>query len=151
MIGRRAIGMALALGAAACHADPGPPAGLMPLDGPLPAVVANRTPLPGCGFERAGQSGPWNEAARWCFVEAAAAGRPAEFATRVLSVEGDPIQFVYRVLGPGSFEVFVDATRDAWGSGRWEAYRCTHLAIIQDEARRPDFSMDDSCRPVAFD
>jgi hypothetical protein len=140
-----AVGVLLALAAGSCGDVEAPLVGVIPLDGPLPAAVADRTALPACGFERPGMAGPWNEPARRCFVDAAAAGRPAEFATRLTTVEGDPIQFVYRVLGPGSLEVFVDATKDSWGSGRWEWYRCPHLAIVPNDRPTPNFGVDESC------
>ena len=112
----------------------------------LPAAVANRTELPSCGVEQAiRQDGPWNAVARACFWEAYLAGQPAEFASTRLTMEGDPITTIYRVLGDERVELFIDATQDRWGSGTWEHAACTTLVPIVGGMPEPDFGGDESC------
>ena len=119
--------------------DPGPGDG-------RPRSVADRVPLPSCGVERATtQTGPWNVDARVCFAAAYRSRSPAEFVTTRPSVEGDPVRTVFRVLGPGSAEVFFDSTGDAWSSGGWEHATCPVLVIIESARPGPDFTIDERC------
>ena len=81
--------------------DPGPSGGSIILDGNVPDSIRDRAPLASCGVERATtQDGPWNLDARRCFLVASGDGRSAEFASTRLSIEGDPVRMVFRVLGP---------------------------------------------------
>lgn len=97
-----------------------------------PSQVALRDPLPVCGIEQS--SGPGNtpsEAVRRCFLEAFMEGRPAEVVIILTTIEGDPITTIYRTRPGQPIEVFVDSTRDTFGSGAWETYGCTGLHEIQ--------------------
>jgi hypothetical protein len=63
------------------------------------------------------------------------AGQPAEFTSTRPTVEGDPIVYVVRVLGPGAFEVVADNTADAFAAARSRAVtsvRCSSLARALD-------------------
>jgi hypothetical protein len=111
-----------------------------------PVVVASRTLLPSCGVENATrQDGPWNEPGRTCFWGAYQAQRQAEFATTRLSIEGDPITSIYRILGAGRVEVFIDQTQDHWSAGGWLRLDCSALVAIDSTAPTPDFGPGDSC------
>ena len=86
------------------------------------------------GFEE--PSGPEIE----CFDEALRRGTGAEVVVRHTTQEGDPIVSYYRWRpDEGGLEIFIDATQDASGSGRWEhavcpaATRFSHLGDC-DEA-----------------
>lgn len=113
----------------------------------VPPAVADRTVLPSCGSERAtSQHGPWNEAARICFWDAYRAHRPAEFASTQLTTEGDPITSIYRVLGAGLVEIFIDSTQDRFASDRgWQRLDCSTLATVHSLALAPDFGPDNTC------
>ena len=111
-----------------------------------PAAVVNRTVLPGCGVEIATrQDGPWNEAARACFWAAYQSHRQAEIATTQLTIEGDPVTSIYRILGAGHVEVFIDQTQDHWSAGGWLRLDCPALAAIDSAAPAPDFGPGDNC------
>lgn len=110
-----------------------------------PPEVANRVVLPPCGGENATtQRGPWNQPGRECFWEAYLAHHPAEFISTRLSIEGDPITSIYRVLGGGRVEVFVDDSRDRYPAvGGWARLDCSALATPGSLAPPPDFGPDD--------
>ena len=111
-----------------------------------PPAVANRTPLPSCGVEQATrQDGPWDDTARACFWEAYSAQRPAEIASTRLTTEGDPLTTIYRVLGPGRVEVFINQTHDRYSAGGWLRLDCSTLARTDSTTPAPDFGPDDSC------
>jgi hypothetical protein len=97
-----------------------------------PAQVNLRDPLPFCGIEQS--SGPGNvpdETIRRCFLDAFTEARPAELVIILTTIEGDPIGMIYRTRPGQPIEVFVDSTRDKFGSGAWETYGCTGLHEIQ--------------------
>lgn len=143
----RSVAAAICLLVAAC----GPPpssisADTIVLGGTVPPDVARRIPLPACGIETATtQAGPWNVEARQCFLAAYRAGRPAELLVTRPTVEGDPIRTLFRILGPGRAEVFVDSTRDAWSARTWERFVCPSLVVSFDGSPQPDFGMDETC------
>ena len=117
----------------------------------MPPAVANRLVLPTCGTERTTTPhGPWNEAARACFVDAYRAQRPAEFVSTSLTTEGDPITSIYRVLPAGQIEIFIDSTQDRFaGNGRgWQQLECSTL-FIADSPGSPvpaiDLGPDNTC------
>ena len=112
----------------------------------VPEVVRSRSNLPSCGVENAtSQNGPWNAEGRSCFLNAYQKGQPAEFTSTRLTIEGDPITSIYRVLGPGKVEIFVDTTRDKFGAPGWTRLDCATLAASQTIGTQPDFGPDDSC------
>lgn len=63
------------------------------------------------------------EAAR-CFLDAHLARIPAVVVDSTHTDEGDPIVTVHRTSAEGDYDYLVDATRDAFGSGRWERGTC---------------------------
>ncbi len=107
--------------------------------------VAQRTPLPSCGSETTTQDSGFNVEGRRCFWDAYLAGRPAEFVSTRPSIEGDPITTIYRVLGPGRIEVWIDATKDRFGSGTWEKLTCRSLRLVKGGRVEPDFGPDETC------
>lgn len=147
----RMITVALLVIIAGCDAfvprdvDPGP-SGSIVLDGNVPEAVRSRQPLPSCGVERATrQDGPWNLEARRCFLAAYRAAQPAEFASTLLTIEGDPFRMVFRVLGSGRIEVFIDSTQDAWSAKTWLHLACRELALIDGAPAQPAFGPDETC------
>jgi hypothetical protein len=110
--------------------------------------VAHREPLPSYGREVISQRMGYDVEGRRRFWAAYQAGQPAEFTSTRPSVEGDPVTTIYRVLGPGRVEVFVDATHDRFGSGRWEKYACKGLRKVEGSDVDPDFSGDATCVEV---
>ena len=90
----------------------------------VPDWVANRQPLESCGEEVLEQAQPFARAARECLFQAFLDGRAAELISTQPTIEGDPITRYIRVHENGVVEIFVDATRDRFGSGAWERIRC---------------------------
>jgi hypothetical protein len=105
--------------------------------GKPPDWVEQRTPLPLCGEETAGQV---DSAARRCLLEAFQSGGEGELISTMTTVEGDPITRYVRVYADGVVEIFHDATRDRYGSGRWERLRCRALVPVE-ETNTPDSYM----------
>jgi hypothetical protein len=110
-----------------------------------PAVVVNRPALPSCGQESVSRSAGFNVEARSCFWDAYQHGRPAEFISTELTTEGDPVTSMYRVLPLGNVEVFIDSTKDKYGSGTWTKQACQTLQAVTTRDVVPDFGIDDSC------
>ena len=124
----------------------------------LPSVppdwVANRNPLDLCGEEDVGRDGGFDVEARRCLLDAYRAGRGAELISTMTSVEGDEIVRYVRVHENGTVEIFVDATRDRYGSGEWERLTCERLTPV-DEFNGPDLSfppeqvfVEEACQPA---
>jgi hypothetical protein len=112
----------------------------------VPSIVVDRTPLPSCGTENATtQRGPWNSTARTCFWSAYEAGTPAEFISTRLTIEGDAVMTIYRVLAAHRVELFVDSTKDRYGFPGWTRLRCSSLSLAAVDDPRPDFGPDNSC------
>jgi hypothetical protein len=92
-----------------------------------PEAVRNLASLEFCGseqFQGSNLAQSLNEAARRCFLDRYGSGRPAVFVMEQTSVEGDPIVTIYHSTTDKHVELFVDATRDSFGSGKWESQRC---------------------------
>ena len=92
-----------------------------------------------CGAER-NRNEPQrkiNAAARRCFLEGNAAHRPVVFVLSQTSVEGDPIVTIYRSDDTGRIEVLIDATRDKFGSGKWERQHCNSVTTKFPDAQVP--------------
>ena len=89
-----------------------------------PDWVTLRNPLPACGVEEGVEL---DLGARTCILEAHEAGDTGELISRMTSIEGDPIVRYTRVHANGVVEIFHDATRDRFGSGRWERLVCERL------------------------
>lgn len=99
---------------------------------PPPEVVA-RPPLPSCGHEvtiRLLEGDVHDAEARACLWNAYQAGEPAEFISITVSVEGGRILEIWRVVGPGDIELYVDSTHDFAGGPGWQLYRCVSLEGI---------------------
>jgi hypothetical protein len=116
--------------------------------GLLPSVqpewVVNRKPLESCGQEQVGHGEGTDVAARTCLLEGFEGGRGAELISTVTSVEGDPITRFVRVHENGTVEIFVDATRDQFGSGAWERLVCERLLPVAEVNDPPDLVFPDS-------
>ena len=110
-----------------------------------PPAVVERSTLPACGQESTDQTDGYDVVARQCFWTAYLQGRPAEFMTTRLSIEGDPITWIYRVLSPGHLEVFIDSTQDRYSPRTWLKLTCSTLGLIDAGLVTPDFGPDDSC------
>jgi hypothetical protein len=82
-----------------------------------------------------------------CLLDAFAAGRPAELVFTTYTIEGDPITEYYRVLGPGSVEVFIDSTQDSFGSQEWTHLLCEEVA----EDAGPFSGLFEECREISVD
>jgi hypothetical protein len=112
--------------------------------GPDPDWITNRLPLTSCGVEELGLEGAYDADARACLLAAHESGGGAELVTTVTSIEGDPITRYLRVHENGVIELFVDATRDRFGSGEWERFRCDDLVPVADASDPPDVTFPDA-------
>ena len=102
-----------------------------------PDWVANREELPSCGAEDAGHR-TYDAAARTCLLDAYRAGQAAELISTELTIEGDPITRYLRVHPDATIEIFVDSTRDTFGSGGWERVICEDLIPVAEINDPPD-------------
>ena len=125
------------------------------VSGPEPEWITNRLPLTPCGIEEVGVEGNFNGDARACLLAAHEAGTGAELISTQTSVEGDPITRYVRVHENGVIELFVDATRDQYGSGEWERFRCDRLVPVAEANDPPDITfpeamvfVEDGCEPL---
>jgi hypothetical protein len=89
-----------------------PASGLAKLPG-APASLAGRPAYPLCGTEQAPMGGPYDEAARTCFLTGVLAGSPVELASLGAGTEGAPFVALYRYAGAGGIEV-VTGEGGAW-------------------------------------
>jgi hypothetical protein len=108
------------------------------LQGPAPEWVVNRQPLPACGTEVLEQGQAGEPELRRCLLEAFEEGRGAELITTRPTIEGDPVTEYLRVHENGVVEMFIDATRDQFGSGEWERMVCDGLTPVEDLEDAPD-------------
>jgi len=97
-----------------------------------PDWIVNRMPLESCGVETIDNGMGLNVEGRTCLLSAFQAGDGAELVSTSLTEEGDPITTYYRVHENGTVEIFIDATRDRFGSRRWQRYRCDRLSPAND-------------------
>ena len=112
--------------------------------GPDPDWVTNRLPLTSCGVEEVGIEGNFDGKARACLLDAYEAGEGAELISTQTSVEGDPITRFLRVHENGVIELFVDATRDRYGSGEWERLTCDRLVPVAEANDPPGTTFPDA-------
>ena len=90
-----------------------------------PAFVRERPALPPCGEYGVGPR-PLPQAVLDCFGTAVGTPEGAEYAVADRTEEGDVVVRYYRALpGTTGVEVLYDATRDAFGTGRWQQISCT--------------------------
>lgn len=106
-----------------------------------PTEIADREAFPLCGDETAGIGGPYDRAARQCFVDGVLAATKVEFLTRQTSTEGDPVLTLYRFGGGGPVIRFIA------DGGQWMRYACG-LALSGTEAV---FFDDGECARRAVD
>ena len=128
--GRNAAALlaACAVSIAGCSLDP-EPFDLEFLSAPV--EVRSRSELPACGIELVGRGGTFNVEARQCFWDAYLRGAPAEFITTRPSGGGAPLVAIFRSLGPGSVEYFVDESA-IYGEPFWVLRSCTGLTPTRD-------------------
>lgn len=88
-----------------------------------PGAFVDREPFDSCGDVRLDQGESVPDDLYRCLDDAAATG--AELVVTIPTTEGDPVVHYYRV-GPqvDGVEIFVDATRDAFGSREWAHLLC---------------------------
>ena len=121
---RRRVALALAVGLLVGCTDLFPPE--------QPDWIVNRLPLASCGVETVDASGlPADVEGRRCLLAALRAGDGAELISTQMTEEGDPVTTYYRVHEHG-VELFVDATRDRFGSRAWERYSCGILVPAEE-------------------
>jgi hypothetical protein len=89
-----------------------PPAARASLTDP-PPEIATRIPYPLCGDELVEPDGPYDVAARRCFLAGVLAGSPVEFAQHGAGTEGVPFATLYRFAGSGGVER-IDGEGGAW-------------------------------------
>ncbi len=69
-------------------------------------------------------------AGRGCFRTAWADEETAIFIQQLTTNEGDPVAYVWRTLGGGS-RLYIDATRDNFGSGKWSEQGCPAISMVE--------------------
>ena len=109
-----------------------------------------------CGIENLQVGTEMNQEGRRCLLEAFETGTPAQFVSRMTSIEGDPIVRTYAVFGPGDLRIAHDARLDKFGSGKIELLRCTGLVPVADWNRAMTDQMpasyvfvEDGCEPYS--
>lgn len=82
-----------------------------------------------CGWQQVTFSGTTRDAAAQdCLLGAFLGGRAAIYAVSGTTIEGDPVVDIYRTSG-GVATMYVDATRDRFGSGQWDVVTCDDLIL----------------------
>ncbi|SFT40403.1 hypothetical protein SAMN05660657_00560 [Geodermatophilus amargosae] len=121
----------LALACAGCG-DPSTTADPAPDAGAPPAAFTGRDPLPACPAQDLGQGGAVTGEVLAC-LDAGRTGDGAELAVTRPTTEGDPITSWYRARpGVPGLEVFVDGSRDRFGTGDWLRLECPGAASPDD-------------------
>lgn len=92
--------------------DP-PAAGRYDLGEGLPNELATRSPAPLCGEEDAGMAGPFDSAARKCFLDSVLNRSAAEFLSHRADIEGAGFTELWRFGGKGPLVVYTE-TRGVW-------------------------------------
>jgi hypothetical protein len=121
-------------------------------DEPSPSVIGID-----CGVENAQMGTEMNQEGRRCLLDAFKSGTPAQFVSRMTTIEGDPIVRTYAVFGPGDLRIAHDARLDKWGSGKIELLRCARLVPVADwnrampdnQMRPEDVFVEDGCEPYS--
>ncbi|MGH2446411.1 MAG: hypothetical protein ACRDGD_10285 [Candidatus Limnocylindria bacterium] len=119
---------------------------------PSPPEVVARDPLPSCGAEvvtRLATGDVYDPDARGCLWAAYEAGDPSEFVSQVVSVEGTTIVTIYRVIGPGEVEVYIDWTHDYGGT--WQLHRCTTLDSFDGDDETIHFGLGECDAPIQLE
>jgi hypothetical protein len=110
-----------------------------------------------CGVEDQQMGTALNQEGRRCLLEAFQSGTPAQFVSRLTTIEGDPIVRTYAVFGPGDVRIAHDARLDKWGSGKIELLRCAGLVPVADwnramndqQMRAEEIFVEDRCEPYS--
>jgi hypothetical protein len=111
-----------------------------------PAVVRDRLPLASCGSESVVPGAGINVAGRRCFGAAVLAMQGAEFISALVTIEGDPIVFIYRNLSDaGGAEALIDSTQDTYSSRKWLHLRCSGFVIEESAPGQPEIGLGDDC------
>lgn len=92
-----------------------------------PQEFTSRAALPSCGEFSLGHGEKPPPSARSCLASAVGGQGAAELVVTSLTIEGQPIVTYYRTDRDGRIEVFIDSTRDQYGSG-WVRLKCQGLA-----------------------
>lgn len=99
-----------------------------------PDAFTSRVPLPSCGTYDIGHDDT-PDAAATCFADAVGGSEGAEYAVTRATDEGDPIVTYYRTLpGDSTVDVFIDSTRDDFGTKGWTRQTCTGYDLAMREA-----------------
>jgi hypothetical protein len=107
-----------------------PPAqGLATLPG-APASLAGRTPYALCGEETAAMGGPYDRAARRCFLDGVLAGSAVEFASQTNGTEGAGLITLVRFAGSGGIE-YVTGEAGQW-TGAFTGIRPVSGGLVFD-------------------
>ncbi len=138
------MGRLLGLGAAALGLA------LVTACGYTPSALESWPKTPSCGrYENLNEPVPADQRRKnRCLLDALSEGRRAELFVTYATVEGDPITTYYRVLGPRRLEVFIDSTRDSFGSREWTHMLCDGVVeesgfVFADSAGCRELSVDE--------
>ena len=136
------IALSFLFALAACTSSP--PATPPPTRGPFdlvgaPAEVRNRPPLPDCGTELGHPPAGFNPEARTCFWTAYVRGAQAEFISTRPAAGGQPLLVIWRSLGGGRVESYVDETRGGFAKRVWLRTDCPGLTLTHDPNVEPDW------------
>jgi hypothetical protein len=101
-----------------------------------PSWFGQREELPSCGSDVPFRDDYPNVAARQCFQDAFAAGRPAELTAERYGDEGESVRAHFRVLGEGRYEIVGERSPSpiaeyAGGQG-WVRYECDRFVFVED-------------------
>ena len=109
-----------------------------------------------CGVENLQMGTEMNQEGRRCLLEAFENGTPAQFVSRITTIEGDPIVRTYAVFGPDDVRIAHDARLDKFGSGKIELLRCAGLVPVadwnramNDQMRAEEIFVEDRCEPYS--
>jgi len=98
-----------------------------------------------------------NQEGRRCLLEASEAGTPAQFVSRMTTVEGDPIVRTYAVFGPADIRIAHEARLEKCGYGKIELLRGAGLVPVadwnramNDQMRTEDIFVEDRCEPYSL-
>lgn len=134
--------------------EPAPTASADPSGVPIPAEFTERTELPSCGHdvvERTTEGDLHDAEATACFLAAYEAGEPAEFISDSPTPEAGRITTVFRVLGPGEIEIFVDTTQDPLSTPAWTRMICGSILEIDEDPNGVPILVGDECdEPVVL-
>lgn len=116
-----------------------------------PTAFRDRDPLALCGEVVLDQGDTIPIAAMAC-LESAASGAGAELAVARPTTEGDPIITFYRVAPTiDGVDLFIDSSRDAWGSADWAQKSCPTGSTIGEYGECSVESLPNPAQPGVED